>query len=345
MLRLRGLVRPLAPVLTSLFLSLLFTATAISYTVQVVAVSDQEVALELQGQLLRQGFPAYVVRASTADRDVYRVRVGAFANRGAALSYAEAMPQVFGSQPVPALAETIPGGIMPLEPELLLDSEIGVGLELLPWNDGVAARLQPSPDAQADYRVFDVGEPAAFAAWAALPTEGGGVLRVRNLPLWPSTWSDDSDAVREAFLRSMLSLVATELAIPVEQVDAALFVGEPPYLVVLERADPLQSDPGELLALGLPGEISAFGPLTYLEVAAVVPSPSAPLYGYDGVLPEGALEGEGWRASADEGFTRIDPNDGNAGWRAGVGVPLWSSGRYLLTTDGERLRLFRLVPR
>jgi hypothetical protein len=343
-LHLRGPWRLLNPLLTSLLLSLLASATAISYTVQVVAVSDQEVALELQGQLLRQGFPAYVVRASTADRDVYRVRVGAFANRGAALSYAEAMPPVFGSQPIPALAETIPGGIMPLEPELLLESDVATGLTLLPWNDVVAARVQPDVTQQASYHLFSGPDPVAFPAWFARPVDAG-VLRVRNLPLWPSTWSEDGDQVREAFLRSMLSLVATELGLPVETIEPSVFDGEPPFLVVLERADPLQSDPGELLALGLNGEIAAFGPPEFREVAAEVPSPEAPLYTYDEAVPLEPLEGEGWLASADEGFTRIDPSDGNAGWRAGVGVPLWSSGRFLLTTDGLTLRLFRLVPR
>jgi hypothetical protein len=343
-IRLRGPWRLLTPLLTSLCLSLLASAAAISYTVQVVAVSDQEVALELQGQLLRQGFPAYVVRASTADRDVYRVRVGAFANRGAALSYAEAMPEVFGSQPIPALAETIPGGIMPLEPELLLESDVAVGLTLLPWNDGVAARVQPDVARQASYHLFSGPDPVAFSAWFARPVEAG-VLRVRNLSLWPSTWSEDGDEVRQAFLRSMLSLVATELALPVDEVEPTVFGGEPPFLVVLERADPLQSEPGELLALGLPDEVTAFGPLSYREVAVEVPSREAPLYTYADDVPQTPLEGEGWLASADEGFTRIDPSDGNAGWRAGVGVPLWSSGRYLLTTDGQTLRLFRLVPR
>ena len=334
----------LVAVLFSVVLSLSAGAAAISYTVQVVAVSDQEVALEVQGQLLRQGFPAYVVRASTGDRDVYRVRVGAFANRGAALSYAEAMPQVFGSRPVPALAETIPGGIMLLEPELLLDSAAVDGVVLLEWGDEVAVRIQLSADAPAGYHVFDGDATAEFEAWSAVPLEQG-VLRVRNLALWPSTWDEDAAAVLEAFQRSMVSFVAGELALSADEVAGAIFSGEPPYLVVLERADPQQADPGELLALGLPGEMGVSGPVEYLGEASLLPTPVEVLYAFDGLLPDGPLQGEGWTALADEGFTRIDPNDGSAGWRAGVGVPLWSGGRYLLTTDGARLRLFRLLPR
>lgn len=334
----------LAALLLALALAWSATAAAISYTVQVVAVTDQDVALELQGQLLRQGFPAYVVRASTENRDVYRVRVGAFANRGAALSYAAAMPLVFGSQPVPALAETIPGGIMPLEPELLLDTATSAGFLVLPWTGGVAVRIQPDPDTPARYHVFADGVRAAFDAWSASPLDAE-VLRVRNLPLWPSTWAEDTPEVREEVLRSTVSLVAGELSLSTAQVSGAVFEGEPPYLVVLERADPGTSDAGVRLALGLPGDTGAYGPQAFLGETSLVPGAAEPLYRYDGVVPDGPLHGEGWIASPDEGFTRIEPEGVGSGWRAGVGVPLWSWGSFLLTTDGARLRLFRLVPR
>lgn len=81
---------------------------------QVTTASDQSTALSLQTELRLEGFPAYVVRASTGQGDLYRVRVGAFANRDAALSYAGRMPPLGGSQPVPILAESIPQRTMPL---------------------------------------------------------------------------------------------------------------------------------------------------------------------------------------------------------------------------------------
>ncbi|HZJ10070.1 MAG TPA: SPOR domain-containing protein, partial [Trueperaceae bacterium] len=96
-------------------------AQSISYTVQVVALSDREAALNLQSDLIREGFPAYVVRSTSAQGDVFRVRVGAFANRAAALRYASGMPVTGGGQPVPALAEAIPPGITPLAPLLLVE--------------------------------------------------------------------------------------------------------------------------------------------------------------------------------------------------------------------------------
>ncbi len=146
-------------------------ALAISYTVQVIAVSDQESALSISRDLLREGYPTYVVRSTGAQGDVYRVRVGAFANRGAALRYAESMPEVGGSRPVPALAEAIPQGIMPLAPRLLWQHAwTNEDVRVLPWPGGVAVRVQRGdPLRQALYFVFQDGEERSFEAWAALP--------------------------------------------------------------------------------------------------------------------------------------------------------------------------------
>jgi hypothetical protein len=156
-------------------------ALAISYTVQVIAVSDQASALSISRDLLRDGYPAYVVRSTGAQGDVFRVRVGAFANRGAALRYAESMPEVAGSRPVPALAEAIPQGIMPLAPRLLLqqawDSQ---DVRVSPWPGGLALRIQSvDPLRQALYVVFQDGIERRFEAWAAVP------LAVLPEPLYP----------------------------------------------------------------------------------------------------------------------------------------------------------------
>lgn len=157
--------------LSSVLLALLGSALAIAYTVQVIAVSDQDSALSISRELLREGYPAYVVRSTGAQGDVFRVRVGAFANRAAALRYAESMPEVAGSRPVPALAEAIPQGIMPLAPRLLWQGEAaGYDVRVLPWPAGLALRLQPTdPLRQAHYLVFQDGEERRFDAWAAVP--------------------------------------------------------------------------------------------------------------------------------------------------------------------------------
>ena len=161
---LRGSLLTLVAVLTT-------GALAISYTVQVIAVSDQESALSISRDLLRDGYPTYVVRSTGAQGDVYRVRVGAFANRSAALRYAESMPEVGGSRPVPALAEAIPQGIMPLAPRLLWQyAWTNEDVRVLPWPGGLAVRVQRGdPLRQARYLVFQDGEERSFEAWAALP--------------------------------------------------------------------------------------------------------------------------------------------------------------------------------
>ncbi len=146
-------------------------ALAISYTVQVIAVSDQASALSISHDLLRDGYPAYVVRSTGAQGDVFRVRVGAFANRGAALRYAESMPEVGGSRPVPALAEAIPQGIMPLAPRLLWQQSWDAQeVRVSPWPGGLALRIQSvDPLRQALYLVFQDGVERRFEAWAAVP--------------------------------------------------------------------------------------------------------------------------------------------------------------------------------
>ncbi|MFO8149896.1 MAG: SPOR domain-containing protein [Trueperaceae bacterium] len=147
------------------------SAQAISFTVQVIAVSDQATAVDISRSLLRDGFPAYVVRSTGGQGDVYRVRVGAFANRAAAVRYAAAMPDVAGARPVPALAEAIPGGIMPLAPRVLWEGSVGgEDLRVLPWPDGVAVRRQVlDPLRQATYTLVQGDDVRTVRAWRLAP--------------------------------------------------------------------------------------------------------------------------------------------------------------------------------
>lgn len=170
---------------TLLVVLLLAGAQAISYTVQVVAVSEQESALSVQRTLLNDSYPAYVVRASTVQGDIYRVRVGAFGNRDAALLFAHMMPIVAGSPPLPALAEGIPAAVMPLEPRILAELSVQQ-LDIVPWGDSVALRVQEDSAEPATYLVMAGDRTWSFEAWRAAPVEGG-VVRLRNLPLWPAT--------------------------------------------------------------------------------------------------------------------------------------------------------------
>ena len=120
-----------------------------SYTVQVVAVSSQDRALSLVSDLTRQGYPAYLLTVPTPQGLVYRIRVGAFANRAAAARYADALPSLGDSRPTPALAENIPAGLSPLAPALTGAYRLeAVSVQILPWRDGVALRVQPKDATQ-----------------------------------------------------------------------------------------------------------------------------------------------------------------------------------------------------
>jgi hypothetical protein len=116
-------------------LTCLALTQAISYTVQVVAFSDEPRARRVQSELAGQGYPAYLIAVPTAQGQVYRIRVGAFANRAAAALFAQTMPSVEGSTPSPALAEGgVPPGLIPLAPALLGQYDLTTTLvQVFPW--------------------------------------------------------------------------------------------------------------------------------------------------------------------------------------------------------------------
>lgn len=322
-------------------------AQQIAYTVQVVALSDRQAALDIVSDLLRQGFPAYAVSSRSTQGDVFRVRVGAFVNRPAALRYAEAMPEVAGGQPVPALAESIPQGITPLAPRLLLEQHVaGVEVRLLPFGDGLALRLQQrSPLAVAEYVIPGQGAVERVRAWQLVDEEGGTRLWVREMPLWPDTWQEDGEEVREGYRNSLLGLVAERLGLDLAAVVDAQFTGvdEVPRLLVVERVRPGVADGTELLGLGLPASgMTPAGPLRYLGIdaadlpgvpagvrvdlaagtvtgqlrpAEAVPAPEEAEAGEPGAEqpdaePQGsggddAVRGDGWVAAPDGPFIRL----------------------------------------
>ncbi len=250
----------------------LASAQTIAYTVQVLALSDRDAALGVMNDLQRQGYPAYVARSTSAQGDVFRVRVGAFVNRPAAVNYAEAMPSVSGGRPVPALAEAIPPGITPLAPRLLLDEDVsGMEARLLAFPDGsLVLRLQwRLPLAQAEYVVIQGGAVERVRAWRLAEGPDGERLRVRELLLWPDTWQQDSAEVRQAFAANLVALVAERIGVRASEVDAARYRpqgDEVPRLFVVERV-PVGGDAPELLGVGLPASgVTAAGPIAYLGI-------------------------------------------------------------------------------
>ena len=333
---------------------------SISYTVQVAAVSDQESALSLVRNLLRDGYPAYFVRTTTEAGFVFRIRVGAFQNRGAALLYAETMPAVAGARPIPALAEAIPSGIMPLAPALLLSAGVdGLRAELLPWADGIALRMQQvAPLEQAAYYLLDAPEPVPFVAWTAAPEDDVTAVRVRDLPLWPEPTADGEDApeVRAEFAAQLRRLIATQLGVENAVVDDAVRTTAEgvPVLVVVERFQPGVPDSGELIGLAEPSEtIGRYGPEAFVAGADAVPPQPEPLLhltGPDLAVPdmpaadsEAQVTGDAWAAAPDGAFARLAVD--GASWRAAVGAPLWAAGDLLVTLHEGALLFYRFEER
>lgn len=337
--------RRLAVLLTIVLATLLGGgASAISYTVQVVAVSEQESALSVQRLLLNQSFPAYVVRASTVQGDIYRVRVGAFGNRDAALVFARSMPAVAGGPPLPALAEGIPAGVMPFEPRVLAElSE--PELEVVPWGESVAIRIETDPASPATYYTFDGEQPWAFVAWRAAPVEGG-VLRLRNMPLWPPSWEDDVPEAREAYQTALLESLSARFetsAAELRQLHSRPVFG-PPFLLVLELVEPASGSEGTPLGVARPGQ-PPFDSVELVLGSGQLPEISEPLYTASAESAPAAEEfsGAGWKVTSGGAFFLLSSDDSGRGWRAGVGTPLWSDGNFLLTRLGETLLFYDFI--
>lgn len=344
--------------------------TLVPFTVQVVALSDLEAATDIQTDLLRSGFPAYTVRSMSEQDDVFRVRVGAFADRSAALLYASGMPTVAGGMPVPAVAENIPAWIMPLAPLVLAEVPTdGREVELARLPSGFALRLQATDleaPGQAEYLLFVDGRASAYRAWSLGVDEDGELVRVRELLLWPENWANDSDDVRAGFRNSLLALIAERLGVPVSALAEAEFrpvADGPPRLLVVERGPTTLLEGSELLGVGIPGpEMGERGPTEFLRSPAWSEDADLPGLEVEMTLSEllaseGAVSGSGWEAVADGAFVRLTVTDpvaagaqgatmAGTSWRASLGRPVWSDGRYLLAAlDDHRLLVYDFVVR
>ena len=247
-----------------LFISLLTCqGAAISYTVQVAALSDEDAALALQQSLQQEGYPAYLVSVPSESGTIFRLRVGAFADRAAAQTYAEAMRGVGGTAPVPALAEGIPAELFPLEPTLLERYESApemTSVAVMPWGEGAALRTQGRFEDQpfiAEYRVLREGaDTRTFEAWRAAPQPGraGAALRTYNLSLWPG--EETSETEREAYTEARLEEIARALELAPEQVRPFLLF-EPgrgaPFLVLAEQFTLTEANPDSVSTSAVSG--------------------------------------------------------------------------------------------
>jgi hypothetical protein len=351
-------------------------AAPVPYTVQVAALSDSESAIDLSGALLRDGFPAYVVRAEGAAGSVFRVRVAAFGDRVSAERYALALGERRGGEPRPALAEAIPSGILPLAPTRLVRVEGDGRAVVLAWGeDGIMVRSGPENGA-AEYRSGDGGAP--FTAWWAAPREGGGRDEVARLPLDDPAAASDEPAVRDALFRQRLRLVADQTGLDADRLEAEAVRGEPGerHLVVwrtvgpdegvrsVARADasPASREPDAWLG-EVPPERQAVmlvlrpGPADGADAsveagagpgADATPPADADAGAADAPADEESANGDavaglGWSARSDGIWTVLEV--GAVTWRALVGAPVAAAEDLLVLEVDGATELVRLAPR
>ncbi len=339
-------------------------ALAISYTVQVAALSDQQAAIELRRRLIAEGYEAYLVSVQTERGVIFRLRVGAFANRAAAVSFANRMPPLGGATPVPALAEDIPAGLFPLKPKLIASYPYRE-LAVIPWAEGRALRFQVESETgptDAEHRVLRAdlaGQP--FRAWRAHPQADSWLIRVYSFPLWPADHRDLTAEVREALERDVLTALAANLGLSVAAVETFVIrQGEGPFVVRAERRHLLSDEAIPYPALGIPpsGIMPRAGPeLIWFGQSPPEGFPAgiaAPLFDPRSVLGarpaenlprlEGLqLAGRGWHAQADEGFTRITDFESGKSFRAIAGLPVWAYEEFLLIYLEDQIDLYWLL--
>lgn len=351
-------------------------AAPVPYTVQVAALSDSEAAIDLSGALLRDGFPAYVVRAEGAAGSVFRVRVAAFGDRVSAERYAVALGERRGGEPRPALAEAIPSGILPLAPTRLVRVEGDGRAVVLAWgDDGIMVRTGPE-DGAAEYRPGDGG--AAFTAWWAAPREDGGRDEVARLPLDDPAAASDDPAVRDALFRQRLRLVADQTALDAGRLETEAVRGEPGerHLVVWRTVGAEEGVRSVATAAGSPasrepdawlGEVPPAEQAVMLVLrpgssgegedaepggdvasdpaseAAVDAGPEPAAGAASDGANEDAVAGLGWSARGDGIWTVLEV--GAVTWRALVGAPVAAAEDLLVLEVDGATELVRLAPR
>lgn len=325
----------------ALLLSLAPWAAAISYTVQVVAVSDEERARALEEQLLASGFAAYTLTVPTQQGLIYRLRIGAFADRESAERFADALSPPGGDPATPALAESIPRDLIPLEPAWLGRYPPGSDLRVLPSPAGPVVRAYAKGALEPSYRLPDGRRVSAFRL---TPQPEGGWLMLRALPLWTAEWPTLSEEARARQRQTVLDNVALTLGLPASELEPYVFApaGQAPFLVVAER----WSEDGNrerLPALGDPArDIGAEGPeLRWFGDGEIEIREPEPLWTLpEAPAPAASAAGAGWQAQSDGGFVRL--SRGERSWRAVPGAPLWAASDLLAVWDEGAAVLYAL---
>ena len=313
-------------------------AVAVSYTVQVVAVSSEDSAARFQSYLRDEGFPAYLVSVPNAQGYIFRLRVGSFANRAAAAAFAENLAQTLedsplNSSPSPALAEGIPQDLIPLEAELLGRYDEEASVTVRPWGDSAAVRTQ-SEGRPATYFL----DTMTFEAWQAEPQEDGSIVQIYNEYLWPEAWPVEAPETLENYRQEQLTRIAAALELDTQTLSNFEYTNAEgvPYLVLARSYDPETQEAEYLPAVGKRQDtLPAGGPeLEWLAGDPLELPNWLPLFEAGISEPATDLTIGDWQIVADEGYIRLQ--SGERGWRAATGTPLWVGGNFLLSeVDGE----------
>lgn len=321
------------------------------YTVQVVALSDRDSALTLVSDLLKEGFPAYVVRSASQEGDLFRIRVGSFADRGAAVEYIEQMPEIAGGRAVPALAEGIPAGLVPAHTELKLQIPLAERPVLvLADTERLLLRSELPDNAEPDHHQFfgfDANGNFRVEAYRVVPGDGTDWYILRDLPLWPETLVDDSEEIRETFRESLLSLLEERLGVTRTQLENATISHEHTNVVrVVERYHGA-SKLAEVVALvWFEGEERVF---SNPEVGERFSQPELPVKEVTALVPaNGTVQNSEWFAAPEDAFVRLSVNnEGVPGksWRAATGTPLVFVFSGLLSLGDQALYYYEFPPR
>ena len=322
-------------------------AQAVSYTVQVAAFSDEVTAKQSWQELVDQGFPAYLISAPTAQGQIYRIRIGTFANREAAALFATSMQGLSGSNPSPALAENIPGEYL-FQANLLGAYDLNTTtVQLFPWNGQTALRIQDKDSTEpALYKIDDL----EFSAWRATPDDEGWIIRMVSLPLWDLKAPEATQEAREQYRSVVLANIADQLELTPKQVAAFEFNSEgqnqPPYLVLVERWNPETEQTNFLKAIGQEGsEMTAYGPelVRFQGEDVEIPLPEEDqVFIPDLDMKTQDVTGDDWEATSDDDYIKLKTQDPEKEWRVAVGEPIWAQKNLLLARYEEQVLVYRL---
>ena len=331
--------------LVLLFVLFFANSLAISYTVQVIALSSEANVKLLEERLRDLGFPAYTITVPTNQGQIFRLRVGSFANREAAQKYAQAMQGILDSAPVPQLAEGIPLDLVPLEAKTIAsypieDTIVGISSD----KDRIIIRIQSLGSfKEASYIIEDF----SFNAYRAVLKTDDKLLRVYSKRLWPEVYPLDSTTERDAFYKKTISELVNKLGITSEEIARHQFANAnaEPFLVLLEQIDLNTKEVKLLKALGKPNSrITEYGPeLDWFDSEVIeLKEKRADIELGSNYTPKAELKTDTWIASSRDKFTQLEIIDTKQKWLVVAGQVLWAQDNLLITRYQGRFEIYSL---